>query len=300
MQTRPGSLAIFAIFAGLVACSSSATNAPPTNPGGSGTPAQGTSGTDPGATGNPSTGGQDTGFKSYVILGDSISDQGGGAPFFYDLLVQNDDAKYPDWKGKDFKTRFGADIKVVKASKSGAVSTNLPRQAMGLPTDLPGPVLVTITIGGNDMQGSILDILGNRDQGDRDAFKANLDKTYDELTRADRFGAGVQVRILEASIYDPSDGNGDFKGAGCPAPLNYMDPQPTDGIFANWNGVVTTELGKYPSAKPLDAYGTFKGHGVSHLKDGTSWFADDCIHPSTVGHNELRKLFWSAVTGESS
>ena len=42
-----------------------------------------------------------TAYKSYVILGDSISDHGGVGPFFYDILATNDDVTYPNWKGKD-------------------------------------------------------------------------------------------------------------------------------------------------------------------------------------------------------
>ena len=37
----------------------------------------------------------------------------------------------------------------------------------------------------------------------------------------------------------------------------------------------------------------FQGHGVGQLKAGTSWFAPDCIHPNTTGHEEIRKLFFS-------
>lgn len=278
----------------LAACGAGTTSSTETTPAGAG----GGGGNGSGGDGGNGGGAQGPlAFKSYVVLGDSISDRGGQGPFFYDLLVANDDAKYPDFKGKDLKTRFGADLKVVKASKAGATSRGLPGQVSSLPAELPGPVLVTITIGGNDMQGAIVDILGNRDQAARDTFAQNLDAAYTELTKPDRFGAGVKVKVVEATIYDPSDGTGDFKGAGCPAPLGFMDPTPTDPFFTNWNGVVSAEIAKYPDAAALDVHASFTGHGVEHLKDGASWYAADCIHPNAPGHDQLRRVFWSAITG---
>jgi lysophospholipase L1-like esterase len=254
-------------------------------PSGGGQPGPGPSGTTP------------VEYKSYVTLGDSVSDKGGQGPFFYDLLVKNDDAKYPDWKGKDLRTRYGADLNVVKASRGGATSRGLAAQIATLPAELPGPVLVTITIGGNDMRSAFADILGKRDQPARDAFRDNVASALTDLTKPDRFGAGVQVRVFEATIYDPSDGTGDFRGAGCPAPLSLMDPQPTDPYFANWNGVVTDAVGAHPEVRTLDAHAAFKGHGVGLLKSGASWYVTDCIHPNAVGHNELRRAFWGAITG---
>jgi hypothetical protein len=43
---------------------------------------------------------------TYIALGDSISDLGGTGPFFYDLLLNNDDTTYPAQKGHDLSTRF--------------------------------------------------------------------------------------------------------------------------------------------------------------------------------------------------
>jgi lysophospholipase L1-like esterase len=222
-------------------------------------------------------------FKSYVILGDSISDRGGSGPFFYDLL------------GEDLKSKLG-DVKVVKNSKSGAVSSQLPAQVTGLPTELPGPVAVSVTIGGNDMQAAALDILNGKDEKARTAYGANLVTAYDELTTEGRFGAGVKVTIFHATIYDPTDGEGNFGEAGCPAPLSLIPKQPTRGFWDNWNKQGADSIAKYGSAVvSVDLRGKFDGHGVGKFKDGTSWFAPDCIHPNTTGHEELRKLFLGSI-----
>ena len=39
---------------------------------------------------------------------------------------------------------------------------------------------------------------------------------------------------------------------------------------------------------------TFRGHGV--VTSGTTrWFAPDCIHPNTPGHEGIRGLFWKGI-----
>ena len=52
-----------------------------------------------------------------------------------------------------------------------------------------------ITIGGNDMQVHIANILQGMDQPDRDAMRANLKAALTELTMPDRFGKGVDCML---------------------------------------------------------------------------------------------------------
>jgi lysophospholipase L1-like esterase len=244
------------------------------------------------STGTSNPGLSDVG--SLVILGDSISDGGGVPPYYYNLLVNNDGAKYPEWAGKDLKTRYGSSLQVVKASKAGAVSSGLPGQVSGLPSSLPGPVAVVITIGGNDMQANIVSILQGTDQGARDSFRANIATAVGELTMPGRFGAGVDVHVFEADIYDPTDGSGDFSS--CPVPLSFVPKTPSDGFFGAWNAVVTDEVPKHGMSVVPPLHDTFHNHGV--IDPPQSWFHTDCIHPNAKGHNAIRGMFWKAITGE--
>jgi hypothetical protein len=182
-----------ALVAGFAACSGTTNTGAAVTPGadgGGGTGTEGGSGTgDEGGTGIGSEGGTVGGdtippptacptakYKTLVVLGDSISDVGAGTaselPLYRTLLVQNDDAKYPEWKGFDLSTCWMLDPTngVVKGSKGGAVATvpqnNSPadksillNQATGLPTTLAGPVLVVGTIGGNDVQKGLVTVL---------------------------------------------------------------------------------------------------------------------------------------------
>ncbi|MGZ3477331.1 MAG: SGNH/GDSL hydrolase family protein [Polyangiales bacterium] len=279
----------FVSFTFSVACSSS-TDAPaaggPSNDSGT-----------IGATDTGSGGGGTTAFKTHVILGDSISDRGGQGPFFYDLLDQNDDTKYPDHAGKDFKTIYGADLVVQKTSKAGATSANLGGQIAALPSTLTGPVLVTITIGGNDVQAALPALLmGGDDTAKRADFAMYLEEAFSELTKPDRFGAGVQVKVLVANVYDPSDGTGNFKfasGTKCPGALQFWPAsKPTAPLLDNWEKVMTDTAAKHPGITVLDLRAKFNGHGVPA---GETWFYSDCIHPNSPGHNEIRDLFFDAA-----
>lgn len=282
------SLAFLSLTVSFAAACSSSTETPATTPGND----SGTTQTDTGGGG-----GGTTTFKTHVILGDSISDKGGAGPFFYDLLDQNDDAKYPDHTGKDFKTIYGADLAVQKTSRGGATAANLGGQIAALPATLTGPVLVTITIGGNDVQAALPTILmGGDDTSKRNDFEMYLEDAFSELTKPDRFGAGVQVKVLVANVYDPSDGTGNFKfasGTKCPGALQFWPAsKPTAPLLDPWEKVMTDVAAKHPGVTVLNLREKFQGHGVPATD---TWFFGDCIHPNAPGHNEIRDLFFDAA-----
>jgi lysophospholipase L1-like esterase len=236
-------------------------------------------------------------FRTYVILGDSISDRGGQGPFFYDLLVDNDDARHPASRGRDLRTLLGPGLRVVKAARGGAKSGDLVSQARGLPTELPGPVLITITIGGNDLQDALPKLLAGQDDArDRRDLQANLDQALAELERPARFGAGVDVEIHLANVYDPSDGTGRFRfasGIPCTNTLGlWPTSRPTRPILDAWSAAIAETAARHPHVRPVDLRGRFEGHGVPAK---TTWFTSDCIHPNAAGHDAIRTLFLETI-----
>lgn len=269
-----------------VACSGSSATDPTSSSSGSGSSSGGSSGSLDGGGGGDSSVPSGP-YKSYVTLGDSISDRGGVAPFFYDLLAANDDATWPDYGGKDFKSVYGADFKVYKHAVSGSVSSGLLKQIEGIPEGVVPPVVVTLTIGGNDLRAAILRVLQGQDGPDRDAFRANLTAAFAALKKK-----LPGARVFQATIYDPSDGTGDFSR--CGQPLSLIPKQDTKPFFAAWNKVAT-EVAAAEGVTMVDAYTAFNGHGV--VPTAENWFAADCIHPSRIGHNEMRKLFFPKITG---
>jgi len=287
MRTELRRLFALASILAVAACGGSESNTHASTAGDAGGTTSGDGG---GGTTTP------TAFKTHVILGDSISNMFGEGPYFYQLIDHNDDNKWPDYKGKDLATKYGSSLKIVTASKGGATGTGLDTQVHGLPQTLDGPVLVTITIGGNDVvaaMGTLL--LSGNDDADVANFKTYLDRAFGELTMPGRFGAGVDVKVLVANIYDPSDGTGTFKfanGTSCGQPFSLWNKGPTAMYLSPWEDAMTSTAAKYPGVTVLDMHSRFMGHGVPAKE---TWFYSDCIHPNAPGHNEVRGLFWDAI-----
>jgi lysophospholipase L1-like esterase len=246
-------------------------------------------------------------FGTYIALGDSISDRGGQGPFFYDLLLKNDATTYPAWAGHDLSTRFPG-IQYVHGAVAGSITGPygdvltsgaplMTTQVQGLGHSYPGDVLVTITIGGNDLNFHAGDAVTGLDAPDKQKFTANLKTLLDELTTPGRLGAG-KVIIVEANIYDASDGQGNWQtggGAACP-PYNVPGSQDV-GVFAAWNQIISNGIGATGGIdRLLDLHALFAGHGFNGQD---SWYFTDCIHPSQKGHHQLRREAWRLITGET-
>lgn len=257
-----------------------------TGTGGNGTGGMATGGSGTGGdTGGGNTGGSAAGLAdvgTLVILGDSISDGGGQSPFYYDLL-----------KG-DLQVKYGA-VEYHHQAQSGSKTDALVPQIEGLPGTLPGPVAVVITSGGNDMKAAILQILGGVDDNKRMVMQTNIKAALDLLLSPNHFGPGVDVHVFEGNIYDSSDGSGKYSQFGCKAPLNLFPAQPTDTYFMNWNTVIAGEVAAHGQTL-LDMHTSFYGHG---FQSNPNWYVDDCIHPSQIGHDQLRRMFYEQITGEA-
>jgi lysophospholipase L1-like esterase len=246
-------------------------------------------------------------FGTYIAIGDSISAGGGMGPFYNDLLDQNDDSTYPGWKGHDLATRYPG-IMYVKAAQGGAVSgpygdittiaaPQLVNQINGLGHSYPGDVLVTMTIGGNDLNDHAGDAVTGIDASDKTKFTANLKAALDALTAPGRLGSGKLV-IIEANIYDPSDGMGNFMSGGGPGcPQFNVDSSLDTTTFGDWNQIIADAVTAHSSDdSALDLHGLFGGHGFNSQDN---WYFSDCIHPNTKGHQQLRKEAWRLLTGET-
>ena len=259
---------------------SATTTAEPPTTGDDGTTDGPATGDDAGSTGQPPPAGLDH-VGTLVVLGDSISDGGGQAPYYYDLLRA------------DLAAHYGQ-IEYVNRAQSGSMTGALDSQIDGLPNSLPGPVAVVITSGGNDMKDDIVPVVTGFDGPLIAQMSANIDVALGMLLQPGRFGPGVEVYVFEGNIYDASDGVGDFGandcnfGSGLPA-------IPTDAIFMRWNdGIRDAVLARGQVAVDMHAY--FYGHGY-HANP--NWYASDCTHPSATGHDELHRLFYEQITGES-
>ena len=265
----------------------------------SGTPDEGGSTTPPA---NPVA--TNASFGTYIVLGDSISDRGGQSPFFYDLLHQNDDTTYPTWKGHDLATKFPG-IQYVHAAVAGSITGSyndaltkgaplMSDQIAKLGNSYPGDILVTITIGGNDSNDHAGDAVLGLDTPQKQQLTANLKADLDALTAPGRLGSG-KLYILEANIYDASDGQGDWKNGGGSCPGYQVSSSQDTTVFSAWNQIITDAITAHPGDYAFDIHNLFSGHGFNS-KD--NWYFTDCIHPNQKGHQQLRKEAWRLITGE--
>jgi hypothetical protein len=263
--------------------------APPPDPdddgASTGRGSDGTTGTDADGSTSGSSGPELPSFEglidlgSLVILGDSIGDGGGQGPYYYALLRASLEQHYGP-----IEYRNNAD--------GGSETDALPGQVSDLPSVLPGPVAVVITSGGNDMKDDIGSVILGTDGPHRAQMKANIDAALGALTTPGRFGPGVEVYVFEANIYDSSDGAGDFGQHDC-AFGGGLPPIPTDPFFETWNADIRDAV-EARGQIPVDMHGYFYGHGYA---SGDNWYASDCTHPNSDGHDELHRFVFEIITG---
>jgi lysophospholipase L1-like esterase len=299
-MTRRDLAAVLVATLAVVGCGSNTNKLEPGADGGVG----GGGGTGGGGSGGGGGGGGGGGttipptaqLGTYIVLGDSISDRGGVGPYFYDELKTDLTAKYPN-------------LMYVHAAVQGAItdeySDNKPMhgtrpllvtQIKGLANNYPGDILVTITIGGNDLVAHATEAIsgGSLDAAVRAELTTHLDAELGELAMPGRLGSG-KVYIILANIYDFSDGMGNFATLRCPpyANVNAMKDSTT---FAAWNADMLTAVQKVQGSI-YNMHDDFQGHGFNNKVADQVWYNTDCIHPNAKGHDEIRRAIYKLVTG---
>ncbi len=234
----------------------------------------------------------------YLNVGDSIAagydaDDDGGYGW---LLYRNLDDEYPEYEGHDLWAAAGASVKHI--ADSGATSTEILDNLRD--ADLPsasGPVVVTISAGGNDFNDDPATMISEdatREMGER--YADNLSDMVDVLR--DRYD---DVTIYVMNVQDPTDGEGTIPPGydeGMCELLQTYGAIFGDTAVANL-GIFNEAIADAVDAEGallLDYHGLFYGHG---LNSGDGWMSDDCAHPTQEGHHQIRRLAWEAWTGES-
>lgn len=241
-----------------------------------------------------------------VVLGDSISDTAVPElldevdyPNHAELLVDNDDERFPDWAGRDLLTRF-PDLEVHYLAVGGAQSPDVAGEQLdsvsaALGDSVDGPTLVVITVAGNDLYSATpLPWVGSGVGG---MVRRHLREVVDYFEDPARFPDGSQV--YAANMYLPSGPGG---GQACYSQLQ-IDLAPGEVAALNRRMVEGAKARDYAV---LDMYGTFEPYGfgaadpeeLDPLLDEPEHAFTDCLHPNAWGHGLLRELFWAAITGE--
>lgn len=247
----------------------------------------------------------------FLVLGDSIS-MGAGASRpqrgFTQLLVRNDATLWPTYAGKDLQTLWGGRVEQLNLAVSGsttrdtlfALRSYIARHAGPITDDA---VTVTLTTGGNDLKNAIwAGVVGGRGTP-MDAVATTLSTTLLDLEAIVKLLQDEQnfpggVRVFLATVYDPSDGQGQVQTG-----HSVLHVEGLSNALRQWAEGYASFANKH-NVNLVDAHAAFLGHGfraTPHRKPPgserllhDSWFADP-IHPNDRGHHALRELFWKAM-----
>jgi acyl-CoA thioesterase I len=178
------------------------------------------------------------------------------------LLVRNDDALFPEFKGRDLQSRGPA--KLEHRAVDGATVTDLPRQMAGLPA-VQGATLALLTIGGNDL---LAGLAADKGPGIR-AFEAALS----------RFLRALPMRpVMLGTVYDPTFGDDS---------RNFLavDARTARSNHRRVNQVIGTLASRHGLLVDLHAH---------FLRGNPTWFTRT-IEPSLIGASEVRRAFLEAL-----
>jgi lysophospholipase L1-like esterase len=198
-------------------------------------------------------------FTLYTF-GDSILDCGHYNPYGVhpgQLLVANDDERFPEFRGQDLQTHGLARLE--HRAQDGGTLDSLPRQVHGLRVN--GPAAAILTVGGNDLIRGLI-----RDPGPGiTAWKRELEA----------FVHALPIRpVLLGNVYDPTFGNDE---------LNFLNVDPALG---RRNHRAIDEA----IADVASRYGALVDLHAHFLTGDPSWFTHT-IEPSLRGASEVRRAF---------
>jgi lysophospholipase L1-like esterase len=247
---------------------------------------------------------------------------------YYNLLINNDDTQWPTETNTTLPALFNvsaSSIPVVNVAYPGDTTSNIATNqltattanpSVGLkgmfPTPPSGPSIVVITIAGNDMLAQVQNMSSSSLDSAINTMISNIETAVEYLQDPTNFPDGVYIYL--ANLYDPSDATGVLPysclGFGS-VPGSITNATLEAGLTTLFNDEV--QLAQQLNFAVIDDLGHFHGHGLYAANqtatssapadpnydssDPTDWFYTDCIHPTNAGHNELRRLFFEAISG---
>jgi hypothetical protein len=240
-------------------------------------------------------------YSHYVSLGDSQTDgdhyaladardrgvlrgRSGHGLGSGSLLWQNDDRVWPEFRGRDLRTRYPG-ARYLPLALDGAVipsvrNWQLPRAARAV---ADRPVIVTLTVGGNDA----LHALGAGGVGRLASAIEEIAQDYVQLVSEIRARLPRALLVLN-TVYDPTDGTGVLRGADDLGrlPIHLLD---------RFNDVVRSVAARTDGAVLADIHRRFLGHGIREdFAEGWYW-RGSVIEPGFRGASEIRRLWLEVI-----
>ena len=202
-------------------------------------------------------------FTLYTF-GDSILDCGRYNTFGVhpgQLLVRNDDKLFPEFRGRDLRSRGPARLE--HRARDGATVAGFPSQAKGI--NPGGEAVALLTIGGNDLLTGLVGDSGPK----ANAFESSLDQ----------FLRNLPIRpVLLGNVYDPTFGDDARNFLGIDARIARRNHRRVNDIIASL----------------ANRYGRLVDLHAHFLAGNPSWFTRT-IEPSLIGASEVRRLFLQAL-----
>ena len=200
------------------------------------------------------------------------------------LLVRNDDARWPEFAGRDLASRWPR-VTVENLATDGATIGDVFGDQLDQVAESTEEAIVTVTVGSNDllsaysskprqtlMERIVRDIGG--------AYDVMLDAIADKLPRA---------RLVLTTVYDPSDRSGSIPGI-----LEDVGKLPLihlDALNAHIRGAASSRT----AAVLADVYSHFLGHGASAEPADRWYWKRSFVEPSALGASEIRRTWLGAL-----
>jgi lysophospholipase L1-like esterase len=240
-------------------------------------------------------------FQLFLSIGDSLSIdtypafdleksrgeslQGVGAAA---LLYRNVPAVWPDFNGMDLLSCY-PNLRYVNLSSDGGTTFDFleTHYLAFVPDHQTMPMLVTITLGGNDL----LKILRTKENDGENGIAKEVQgicQRYSMVVEALMKKAPRAICVLN-SIYDPSDGTGRLPG------------MPDFSTKLRWLGQVNQYISDFASQRNCvfaDIHGHFMGHGISAPSSERYYWEPNPIEPSARGASEIRRLWFAMLLSE--
>jgi lysophospholipase L1-like esterase len=246
----------------------------------------------------------------YVALGDSMSidlypaldageidvavalerrtDAGTVAPLgSASLLVRNDDARWPEFAGRDLASRWPR-VAVQNLTSDGATIGDVFGEQLPQLDESDEDTLITLTVGGNDL----LSAFANRPRASLlEAIARDVAEAYEFLLDAVRRTRPNGLVVL-STIYDPSDRLGRIPGV-----LEDAGVLPLE-ILDGMNDHIRRLAAGTPNTALADLHARFLGHGASAPEADRWYWRRSLIEPNLAGAHEIRRAWRDAIDEE--